>query len=369
LSEVLKDVSENERTRRSAVASDWVASKRNSEAVRWYVLVLPSCHKGLAIGLRQEKERRIRDGEPSLEFFAPSYVEVKRVDGRFVNTHRPLLFNYVFVRSSEKEIYRMKRFLPQYNFLPRVRKGGSDGHYPYLSDEAMRNLQWVARSYAETLPVYAPEEKRLMKGDRVRITEGQFKGVEASVVIQPGAGHKDVVVCVDNWMWVPLLHVGPGEYEVIALNDAGKHVYARLDNDRLLSGLHEALRHCVGTERPTDEECALAEEALRQYGSLQMESDVMRCKLYAIQLLAYTILGLEEKRDVLVGAVREILPAVKAEQAKALLLVTLYGCLDNSLYHVQAHALIDCWRMEEQPKKNKARLMRWLDDYDNWLGH
>lgn len=31
-----------------------------------------------------------------------------------------------------------------------------------------------------------------------------------------------------------LLHVQPGQYEVIALNTVGKHVYTRLDNDRLL---------------------------------------------------------------------------------------------------------------------------------------
>ena len=56
----------------------------------------------------------------------------------------------------------------------------------------------------------------------------RFKGVEATVVIQPGAGRKDVMVCVENWMWVPLMRVMPGEYEVIALNAEDKQdVYKR----------------------------------------------------------------------------------------------------------------------------------------------
>lgn len=38
------------------------------------------------------------------------------------------------------------------------------------------------------LPVYVPEAGYLRKGDRIRITDGRFKGVEASVVIQPGVG-------------------------------------------------------------------------------------------------------------------------------------------------------------------------------------
>lgn len=32
-----------------------------------------------------------------------------------------------------------------------------------------------------------------------------------------------------------------GEYEIIALHEGGKHVYTRLDNDRLQEGLHEAM--------------------------------------------------------------------------------------------------------------------------------
>lgn len=140
----------------------------------------------------------------------------------------------------------MQRF-PVLSFLPRVRERKRE-YFPYLSDAAMENLQWVARSYSNTLPVYIPQPDGLRKGDRIRITEGRFKGVEATVVIQPGAGRKDVMVCVENWMWVPLLRVMPGEYEVIALNDEDKHVYTRLDNDCMLNGLHSALQRYHSAE-------------------------------------------------------------------------------------------------------------------------
>ena len=181
---------------------------RNGRQVRWYVLSLPSCHRGPACGLQEELDRRVQEGEPVFEFFAPSYVEVRESRGELVSTERPLLYNYVFIHASEVEIFRLKRQLPQYNFLPRVRDSRGS-HYPYLSDAAMANLRWVARSYSDVLPVYVPQPDKLRKGDRVRITEGRFQGAEAEVVIQPGAGRKDVVVCVDNWMWVPLLHVVP----------------------------------------------------------------------------------------------------------------------------------------------------------------
>ena len=42
--------------------------------------------------------------------------------------------------------------------------------------------------------------------------------MEAEVVIQPGGGHKDVMARILDCMWVPLLEVKPGEYELIELN-------------------------------------------------------------------------------------------------------------------------------------------------------
>lgn len=285
-----------------------------------------------------------------------------------VRTNHPLLYNYVFIHASEAEIYRMKRFLPQYNFLPRVREK-DDAYYPYLSDEAMENLKWVAASYSDVLPVYTPGPERLMKGDRIRITEGQFKGVEASVIIQPGGGRKEVMVCVENCMYVPLLCVEPGQYEVIALNADNRHVYTRLNGDRLPAGLHEALKRYHSPEGVTDADRALASEVLQQYANLQLDSDVMRCKLYSMLLPAYAILGDREAFDQLLGTVRSILPLIRAEQSRSLLLVTLYGCTNCCLDYEQAHAAVDPWRGEQPLKKSKAQLLRRLDDYDCWLSH
>lgn len=348
-------------------------ARKNSNAVRWYVLALPTSRKGHYPGnparaLQVELERRARSGEPVFEYFAPSYVEVRKQHGELIRTNHPLLYNYVFIHASEAEIYRMKRFLPQYNFLPRVREK-DDAYYPYLSDEEMENLKWVAASYSDVLPVYTPGPERLMKGDRIRITEGQFKGVEASVIIQPGGGRKEVMVCVENCMYVPLLCVEPGQYEVIALNADNRHVYTRLNGDRLPSGLHEALKRYHSPEGVTDADRALASEVLLQYANLQLDSDVMRCKLYSMLLPAYAILGDREAFEQLLGTVRNILPLIRAEQSRSLLLVTLYGCTNCCLDYEQAHAAVDPWRAEQPLKKSKAQLLRRLDDYDCWLGH
>ena len=98
-----------------------VCKRQDLKTVRWYVLTLPTAAGGRrdrispSRGLDAELSRRERRGETLFEYFAPSYVEVRKVDGKLVNTRRPLLFNYVFIRSSVEEIFRMKQTLPLYN--------------------------------------------------------------------------------------------------------------------------------------------------------------------------------------------------------------------------------------------------------------
>ena len=100
-------------------------------------------------------------------------------------------------------------------------------------------------------------------------------------MIQPGGGHKDVMARILDCMWVPLLEVKPGEYELIELNTNGKHVYTHLDNDRLRDGLHDALGRYHASGSVGEEDTRLAREVLRAYGSLRAETAVMRCKVYS----------------------------------------------------------------------------------------
>ena len=60
--------------------------------------------------------------------------------------------------------------------------------------------------------------------------------------------------------------------------------------------------------------------------------------------------------------------ALRHGVARALLLVTLYGCTGSRDCCDRAHAIIDGWRKEPAPRKSKRRLMRWLEDFDRWLG-
>ena len=156
---------------------------------------------------------------------------------------------------------------------------------------------------------------------------------------------------------------------MIELNTGGKHVYTHLDNDRLSEGLHDALGRYHASGSVSEEDTRLAREVLRSYGSLRVETDVMRCKVYSSLLPAYKLLGEEDEFDRLHATMRSMLPVIKAGQSRALLLVTLYGCTDSSLYQRMAHELVDPWMEEASPKRSKTVLIRRLRDYDRWFGH
>ncbi len=47
-------------------------------------------------------------------------------------------------------------------------------------------------------PVYAADPAWLIKGDKVRIIKGQFKDIEARIVIRPRTRRKEIMVCIEN---------------------------------------------------------------------------------------------------------------------------------------------------------------------------
>lgn len=342
--------------------------------VRWYVMQLPTGHKGGVKGLACEDLRRKKFNLPPLEYFWPTCVEKVKRNGKWISTTRSLYYNYIFVHASENDIYEMKRSSFRiFSFLPRVRTEEMD-FYPYVPDDQMETLKWISRSYSNEIPIFFPKTE-LLRGDRIRIIDGQFAGTEAIVVIQKGQGKKTILVQIQNWACVPLINVEEGQYEIIDLNKDKKHIYKRFDNSVLAEKLHKALgRFHKGLL--TKEDLRLANQTLKEYGSEEMREMARRdtklaarSKLYQLLLPAYTILRKIEDCKQAIAEMLDILTQTQAPQVSALIYVTLYGCTDNYRYHQAAHILVDGWADDENPSKAKKQLLQRLSDYDLWLGH
>lgn len=343
--------------------------------VRWYVLQLPFGHRGGVKGLISEQKRRKKYNLPPLEYFWPTCVEKVKRNGKWVSTSQSLYYNYIFVHASENEIYEMKRSsFKIFSFLPRVKDVAMD-YYPYVEDRDMETLKWIANSYSNEVPFFFPKSDKLLRGDRIRITEGEFKGAEALVVIQKGQGKKTILVQIQNWACVPLINVEEGQYEIIDLNNDKKHIYKKFDNSALADKLHNALER-FHKDSLTEDDLSLANQTLKEYGSEEMReiarrntSSVARAKLYPLLLPAFTILKKSEESKKIIAEMLDMLAHTKAPQVNALIYVTLYGCTDNYRYYEVAHELVDGWADDVNPTKTKKQILRRLSDYDLWLGH
>ncbi len=333
-------------------------------------MFFPFGKKGLTVGLEQELERRRCAGEHAFEYFAPTYAETKEVNGELVTTQESLLYNYFFIHCSEDDLFVLKRHQPQYSVLRRITNADGSYHYPYVKDSVIKTLRWIARSYGGYIPICLLDQTLLLRGDRIKITKGAFKGIEANLVKRPESAVSQVMVFVDNWMCVPLMNVRPAQYEVIGLTDKvekEKSSYG-LDNPKLSRNLHEALcRFHMG--ETTEEDRQQAAEAYLMFSGLKVDTSILRCKLYSLLLPACVILGYNDKTDSILKLVRMMLPKITAEHSLALLMVTLYGCTDNLFFFEKAHSLVDPWTREENPKKSKQLLIQRLADYDKVLGH
>ncbi len=342
----------------------------DKKIVRWYLMSFPFGKKGLTVGLEQELARRRRDGEVLFEYFAPTYVETKEVNGKMVTTQESLLYNYFFIHTTEDELFVLKRHQPQYSVFRRIVNSDGSSYFPYVQDSTIKTLQWIARSYGGRIPLCLLDQTLLVKGDRIRITKGQFKGIEAHLVSRPKSTESEIMVFVDNWMSVPLLNVNPMQYEIISLNDSkGKPKHSHgLDSPQLHMDLHAALCRFHRGET-TEEDIKLAKDIIQRFSDIEVETMILRCKQYSLLLPAHTILGNQEKVNAILKMIEFMIPQVTAEQSLALLMVTLYGCTDNVFYHEKTHAMITPWMKEESPKKSKQQLIQHLTDYDRCLGH
>lgn len=371
---------------------------------QWYILKVPQGHRDPDNKRLQAVQKKYEsDSDEVFEFFAPLYVEAIHRDGKLVETHKPLYLNYVFVKCKLPLLRTLKKYgneLEVYKFLPLSERTDRDS-FPFVSDVQMKYMQWVAESRSNKIPIYIPQSQQPIKGDKIRIIHGAFKGLEATVAVQPGRGQRDIFVSVDNCRFVPLTNIQEGDYEIIEYNSDNKRHYTTTYNDKLIDKLHNAIqRYHLGTL--TEEDKLLAEKVRCEYGSFELRKGLfgnsniksnqkgITPRIYAFILPAFTILkgiessdnfknsangeilihDCEQEWKLLIGEMLGVIANQKeAYQNLALMYVTLYGCTNNIFYYEKAHKLVDPWRKEGTERKIKQQLISRLDDYDKWLGH
>lgn len=133
-----------------------------------------------------------------VENFVPVRV-VRRRDskGRFSRVREAAVHNYIFVRSTREVIDDLKTFrLPILRYVMHQQNG--ENQIMTVPDSQMRNFIAVAANIDEPVIFLSPEEVALSKGDKVRIKDGVFMGVEGTFMRVKNTRDRRVVVKIDG---------------------------------------------------------------------------------------------------------------------------------------------------------------------------
>ena len=150
----------------------------------------PACHQNkdcqlhwYAVRVTYNRELSLKDypDKENIETFIPMHYEYTIRNERRVRKLVPAIHNLVFVRSTRTCIDEIKNN-PALNIPVRYIMNRETRQPVIIPDAQMRSFILVAGTYDEAVIYVEPEELKLVKGTKVRITGGVFEGAVGEFV-------------------------------------------------------------------------------------------------------------------------------------------------------------------------------------------
>lgn len=321
--------------------------------VRWYVMRYLSMGRNQNSELEEENKRRKKMSMPELEYFAPNIIVGSK--GKTKKTmQQPLVLNYVFVHSDIKDIKEFRLIHTNFQLLKRwdvssetsLKDGkneneGADSDnvtkdpYMYVPDREMESFIVVAKAYCNNVPTLLSSQTTLLKGDKVRILDGDFCGVEG-ILQRHNRNGEIVMLPVGNLITVPLLTVSPKHIEVLEFSKNGTHLYDVLDElqDNIRDLMHKRVNDVLKTD-----DIALARYYLTRYGKVKLESKKLYGRFNAMMMMLHYILGNGKELESAVDNTVKSLVFVTNIETKAFIFSALYVCTGIQEYFEKADAV------------------------------
>lgn len=268
---------------------DTSQTSTTAEDRKWFVAQAPFMTEGIREQVAALKE----------ETFIP-ILKVNNDKGITSKRNTKLLtFNYVFIRGNKKDIEEKLKKITRIHLLyhrPGVAPGKSYGNYErkpmVVNDREMVMFMKIVSLYQNGTPVADIQERELQKGDKVRIIDGPFKGIEGTLITSKGKKGGKVIVSLSKIVNVSTLDIEPQYIQVIQFADEKKHLYKMLDS--FVIKAEHAWNKKLDGEELNEEEKNQMEIFLNNY-DLQIESKNIEAKFQTLRFIAYAVLGIESQ--------------------------------------------------------------------------
>lgn len=257
------------------------------------------------------------------DYFAPMSERSIVVKGREMKRSVPLALNYVFFHTDDfMELRTIVRDIPRVSMLYHqpARDAKTDSHdsqyRPMIaSDREMEMFIKAASFYSQGAPLAVPDRKLMMKGDKVRIIDGPFKGVEGVLISQQGKDGGKVVVSIGDLVSVSTLDISPENIQVIQFAHGNKHIYKKLDSFKLR--IDRALKELAEGQSLSDDERQHITNFIRRFSTVRTDTINTEARLAMYVLKGYYALHMPGEVAANYKRLRdEILPRVKSNKVK-----------------------------------------------------
>ena len=191
------------------------------------VLALPAaCGEKLWFVLRVTYQREVPARERFESCGIESFLPMERVrrrtaQGRFRYVEEPVVHNFIFVHTHKNLVDWLKHGpMPWLRYM--MVKDGGASRIMTVPEVQMRSFIAIAGNVSERSAYVNPDEARLAKGDKVRVTAGPFAGVEGEFVRLKGRRGRSVVVCIEGLVAVTTTEIPAECVEKIPVPATGK---------------------------------------------------------------------------------------------------------------------------------------------------
>lgn len=168
-----------------------------------------------AMSATYRNETKVRDELEArgVECWVPMRYEVVKKGAVKKRVLVPVIRNLIFVHERRSILLEIKKFIAHLQFKTMVKDGAN---VPIVVPvKQMEDFRKVCESYNDKVKVLLPGNISLSKGTRVRITDGEFKGVEGVFIKLDGNRSRSVVIEIPGASAVISVHVGPELIEIV----------------------------------------------------------------------------------------------------------------------------------------------------------
>ena len=173
-------------------------NNNGNNVVRWFPLRIfhSSAKRQLELKEELDKENVVEE----------TYIPLELIDAE-TNRFAPALLNYIFVRITLDNLKELKQ-LPKFNLLryvmlfERDTRGKRISRIASVTDREMHNFQQVINSLNEQVEYIQNNDFAMRPGQKVKITDGTFKGVEGT--LKSIKKHLCVIVALSGIMAVAI---------------------------------------------------------------------------------------------------------------------------------------------------------------------